>query len=181
MSHFKFFWFSSWYMRADDQAPVCNMYVTLLHVIIWDNQYNILCVARTTYYVCRHNTSTTIFSSCSPKTISVNVTKSFWIPSDILLFSFLRPLLCYAMLWHVHVISVSWHAHVTFWELSKSDETPWRRRENVKALYNVVLPFLAFTTISLNILKPGNLGINVFIYIIEHFIGPYRTSRLESM
>ena len=30
---------------ADDQAPVCNMYVTLLHVIIWDNQYNILCVA----------------------------------------------------------------------------------------------------------------------------------------
>ena len=73
---------------ADDQAPVCNMYVTLLHVIIWDS---------TTMYVCRHNTST-IFSSCSPKTISVNVTKSFWIPSDILLFSFLRPLLCYAML-----------------------------------------------------------------------------------
>ena len=23
------------------------------------------------------------------------------------------------MLWHVHVISVSWHAHVTFWELSQ--------------------------------------------------------------
>ena len=157
-------------ISADDQAPVCNMYVTLLHVIIWDNQYNILCVASTTMYVCRHNTST-IFSSCSPKTISVNVTKSFWIPSDILLFSFLRPLLCYAMLWHVHVISVSWHAHVTFWELSKSDETPWRRRENVKALYNVVVPFLVFTSISLNILKPGNLGINVFIYIIEHFIG----------
>ena len=109
------------------------MYVTLLHVIIWDNQYNILCVASTTMYVCRHNTST-IFSSCSPKTISVNVTKSFWIPSDILLFSFLLPLSSsYAMLWHVHVISVSWHAHVTFWELSKSDETPWRRRENVKA------------------------------------------------
>ena len=110
---------------ADDQAPVCNMYVTLLHVIIWDNQYNILCVASTTMYVCRHNTST-IFSSCSPKTISVNVTKSFWIPSDILLFSFLRPLLCYAMLWHVHVISVSWHADVTGYCLhaaEKSEET----------------------------------------------------------
>ena len=151
-------------MRTDDQALVC-MYICniVTHVIIWDNQYNILCVASTTMYVCRHNTST-IFSSCSPKTISVNVTKSFWIPSDILLFSFLLPLSSsYAMLWHVHVISVSWHAHVTFWELSKSDETPWRRRENVKALYNVVLPFWAFTTISLNILKPGNLGINVFI------------------
>ena len=164
-------------MRADDQALVC-MYKYICNIVTCHNlrqsvQHIVCC-----YYVCRHNT--TIFSSCSPKTISVNVTKSFWIPSDILLFSFLLPLSSsYAMLWHVHVISVSWHAHVTFWELSKSDETPWRRRENVKAQCTCTSIFgIYFYQFEYS--EAWELGRNVF-YIIEHFTGnpigqPYRVS-----